>query len=224
MKHVHDDLPNGLRRYYNILTDGGGEWMRTHFIKFIETYGQKEVYDRCYEWCSGSAPIGFAMLDHGLTKHLTCHDNYDVAIDDCLSTAKFNNIENKVDAFLSNTVAGLPETQPWDLVVSNPPHCWYKNWEENDYLDRILLDQDKQTHLEFFKNILDRVTDDCDIFIAEQHDAEYFIPIAQDSGLKFIDMYRFDNSELHGAQEEERLDQEGNVLYLTWDLMHFRPQ
>ena len=230
VKQTQEKLPNGLIRYFHPDTDGGGEWMKTHFIKFIKAHGQKEIYDRCYEWCSGSAPIGFTLLDLGLIKHLTCHDSYDVAINDSLTTIKMNNIENKVDAFISSTVSDLPKTQPWDLVVSNPPHCWEipeidrQKWIDNPYHPRILLDQDKQTHQEFFDNILERITADCDIFVCEQQDSKDFIPIAEDAGLKFIDMYQYDNSELYGPKDENRLDSAGRPFYLTWDLMHFRPQ
>ncbi len=199
-----DFLPNGLERYYHPRTDGGGEWMRYPLAQQIRDCGKKDVYNNCYEWCSGSAPIGFYLLDQGLTENLCLVDKYDLAISDIGITVEQNDLSDKVFSYRSDTVRDIPNTQPWDLVVSNPPHSWvptpdmYSDDElKTEYLSRVLLDQDLQTHIEFFNNVGERLAPDAEMFIIEaepmfvqDHGYTY-----EDAGFELIGNYIFNHQE-----------------------------
>ena len=193
---LHECLKNGIHRTYHGSTMCGGDAMRDLLVKRIQEHG-RSTYKRGYEWCSGSGPLGYALLDEKIVKHITFSDLYQVGIDDCLATAKNNNITNSVDAFLSSTIAGIPKIDPLDLVVSNPPHCWQDISSLNDLQRRLLLDENMEAHREFFQNIKARLSKNAELFIIE-HDIskkDVYIDMAEIGGLTFIDWYDFDTKQ-----------------------------
>ena len=193
---LHERLKNGIHRTFHNSTMCGGDVMRDLLVKRIQEHG-RSTYKRGYEWCSGSGPLGYALLDEKIVEHVTFSDLYQVGIDDCLATAKNNNITNSVDAFLSSTIAGIPKIDPLDLVVSNPPHCWHDGGIINDQQSRFLLDKDMNAHKEFFKNIRARLSGNAELFIIE-HDTnikDVYISMAEAGGLTFIDWYDFDTKQ-----------------------------
>jgi len=224
-----EKLPNGLVRYYTQFTEGGGSWMKYPLIDLIKKYGQKQIYDHCYEWCSGSAPIGFSILDCNLSKKLTCNDMFDVAIDDCIDTAQKNNIEHKVNAYVTSAVKDIPVGELWDLVVSNPPHAYNRTKEidNNEYLCRILLDEDKQTHKEFYLNIRSRLTEDAELFIIEHDAGNFSIPdfkiMAAQGGLDLIDIYKFTLADAIKLGVKENAGYlKSSMMDTFWWVMHFK--
>ena len=192
-----ENLKNGLVRWYHGSTMCGGDIMRGLLVDRIQQYG-RSTYKRGYEWCSGSGPLGYTLLDEKIVEHVTFSDLYQVGIDDCLYTAQQNDITDSVDAFLSSTIAGLPKIEPLDLVVSNPPHC-FKDFDDtmNKTVKRILVDKDMNAHKEFFKNIKARLSENAELFIIE-HDIsikDVYISMAESGGLTFIDWYDFDTKQ-----------------------------
>lgn len=130
--------------------DGGGTWFGQEYVDIIKQRYPERVFERCYEWCSGPAFIGFGILDHGLCKGLCASDIYPEAIQAVEQTIKVNQLTN-VSAYATGTVAGLPEHEKFDLVVANPPH--FLACPGNDNYQRIAVDQDWAAHREFFENI-----------------------------------------------------------------------
>lgn len=201
-----ETLKKGLVRYYASHTEGGGMAMRDLLVERIKQHG-KQSYKRGYEWCSGSGPLGYELLDQKIVEHITFSDYYSKAITDCLLTAEKNNIEHSVSAFVTGVVSNIPQLDKWDLVVSNPPHVWdlpsaqrdvkkrHPKISEQDLRNicRVLVDEGMETHKEFFGSIRSRLTDDADLFIIE-HDhtiKDVFISMAEAGGLKFVDWYDF---------------------------------
>ena len=175
----------------------GGDHMRDLLVERIQHHRRRSTYRRGYEWCSGSGPLGYTLLDENIVEHITFSDLYQVGIDDCLATAQHNNITNSVDAFLSSTIAGIPQIDALDLVVSNPPHCWSQNPLELYSRTPFLLDKDMVAHKEFFKNIKARLSEKAELFIIE-HDAsieDVYISMAKQGGITFIDWYDFDTKQ-----------------------------
>jgi len=215
-----ETLKNGLVRYYKGHTECGGNFFRDILIERIEQYG-KPHYNRGFEWCAGSGPLGYALLDEKLVDHISFSDCYDKAIELCLLTAKNNNIETLVEAYISPKISQIPQTKLWDIVVSNPPHVWDKTGvlttkypsEENMFNQaRMLVDQDMETHKEFFSNIRSRLNEDADLFIIE-HDSgakQKYIDMAEAGGLKFIEWYDFSHPK------------RGNTF--PHKLLHFKPK
>lgn len=239
-------LSNGLGRYRLRITDsgfigeGGGSWMKYPLIDVIKRHGQKQIYNNCYEWCSGSAPIGFSILDLKIAKKLTCNDSSNIAIENCKITALKNNIEHKVNAFLTSSVSQIPDGELWDLVVGNPPHVFEKTPEiENDpCLHKILLDEDKQTHKEFYSNIRPRLTEDAEVFIIESENARNpmlpedddtyhnwdFKIMADEAGLELIDVHKFtiDDTVKLGAKKYVTAEFQSTMKNHKFWVMHFK--
>ena len=223
------ELDNGLVRRYHSATDGGGEWMRWYLAQQIREHGLKEKYNRCYEWCSGSSPMGFHILDQGLVDNLVLVDNFDLAIADCNQTIKFNKLEDKVVVHQCDRVQDIPQGEPWDLVIANPPHCWTKtsSIEENQFLARILLDENMETHKEFYNNIASRLSDDGELFIIEHmaHFATKYPDMISDVGLKYLGEHTF-NVVLDplppGLSDRKNLpEMAGRADNFQWSTLHF---
>lgn len=138
------------RVFYDSWMDGGGTWFGQEYIDIIkQRYPQQ--FERCYEWCSGPGYIGFSLLDHGVCQSLCVSDIYDLAINKAVAeTIKQNQLTN-VNAYHTGQVAGLPEHEKFDLVVSNPPH--FLECPGDDNYQRIAVDVNWTAHQEFFANI-----------------------------------------------------------------------
>jgi len=192
-----EKLKNTIVRTFHDSTMCGGDHMRDLLVERIQHHRRRSTYRRGYEWCSGSGPLGYTLLDENIVEHITFSDLYQVGIDDCLATAQHNNITNSVDAFLSSTIAGIPQIDALDLVVSNPPHCWSQNPLELYSRTPFLLDKDMVAHKEFFKNIKARLSEKAELFIIEHDDTikDVYISMGEQGGLTFIDWYDFDTKQ-----------------------------
>ena len=192
-----EKLKNTIVRTFHGSTMCGGDQMRDLLVERIQQHRRRSTYRRGYEWCSGSGPLGYTLLDENIVEHITFSDLYQVGIDDCLATAQHNNITNSVDAFLSSTIAGIPQIDALDLVVSNPPHCWSQDPLAPFFQDPYLLDQDMVAHKEFFKNIKARLSEKAELFIIEHDDniKDVYISMGEQGGLTFIDWYDFDTKQ-----------------------------
>ena len=142
--------PNHYRVQHDSWMDGGGTWFGQEYADIIARRYPGRVFERCYEWCSGPAFIGFNILDHGLCQSLCTSDIYAEAIERVKETAEINSIDN-VGAYATGTVAGLPDCEQFDLVVANPPH--FLTCPGDDNYQRIAVDQNWAAHQEFFANI-----------------------------------------------------------------------
>jgi hypothetical protein len=168
-------LTSGYTMKYSSHLDGGGAWMRHAFLDIIRTHG-KSQYNSGFEWCAGLGLIGFEILTNNLCRRMSFSDYYDKAIYHCLNYAKEIHMEEKVSGYVTPEIGKIPNTIKWDLVVSNPPHAfeYYEdiiaglqdgNEFQKSNTARILMDEDYQIHIEFFKNISSHLTPDADVFI-----------------------------------------------------------
>jgi methylase of polypeptide subunit release factors len=142
--------------------------------------------------------LGYEILGMGLAKHIVFTDYYPVAIENCLENASNNHLTSHVTGYISGTIEGIPNTEKWDLVVSNPPHVADKEYfistmpEESDYLEntcRLIVDQNFAIHREFFKNIKEKLTPDADVFLIEASNHDFFVEWADAGGLKLVKTY-----------------------------------
>lgn len=203
--NITTKLESGLILEYPPELDGGGLEERFDFLELIRQHG-KSKYNRTFEWCSGFGAIGFEILGFNLTDELYFSDCYDLAIYTCLQNSEKNNVGNKVFGIVSSKISTLPNFEPWDLVVANPPHVSnkeafikglmeYGNHREiSELVDldtalRLTLDEGFKIHKEFFQNIRPRLTDDADIFISESEVSEELISFAESNGLKLCGNY-----------------------------------
>ena len=197
-------LSSGLQWSYQEHLEGGGMLFRSSLLSAISKVG-KQKYQRGFEWCSGAGSLGFELLGFDIADHMTFVDYYDKAIEHCIKTSEINEITDKVSAIVSSMIYGINVDYKWDLVIGNPPHSWNLNESRNsmkesgkftsereiENLCRLLVDDNMETHKDFFSEIRSRLTDSADIFIIE-HDlskTEEFKDMADKGGLYFVDMY-----------------------------------
>ncbi len=82
--------PNQYRVQHDSWMDGGGTWFGQEYIDIVQQRYSGQTFERCYEWCSGPAFIGFGLLDHGLCRSLCVSDIYPDAIARVQETAKIH--------------------------------------------------------------------------------------------------------------------------------------
>ena len=139
-----------IRVQHDSWMDGGGTWFGQEYAELVRQRYPDRIFERCYEWCSGPAFIGFNILDHGLCKSLCVTDIYPDAIQAVEQTIRTNQL-TAVSAYATGTVAGLPEHEKFDLVVANPPH--FLQCPGDDNYQRIAVDSNWAAHQEFFDKI-----------------------------------------------------------------------
>jgi len=145
-------ITSGANKYrvkYDSWMDGGGTWFGQEYIKIVKQRYPKQ-FQRCYEWCSGPAYIGFGLLDHGICRGLCVSDIYEPAIQRVQETIAVNQLST-VTAYAIDSVSEMPDHEQFDLVVANPPH--FLECPGDDNYQRIAVDADWQAHQDFFRYI-----------------------------------------------------------------------
>jgi len=171
--------------------DGGGTWFGQEYINIIKQHYPDRVFERCYEWCSGPAFIGFGILANGLCKSLCVSDIYVDAIKRVEETAKLHSLSN-VSAYAIGTVDKLPNHEQFDLVVANPPH--FLSCPGDDNYQRIAVDQNWAVHQEFFENIGKHLLPGGVILLQENQAGSLnreldFKPFIDDAGLEITSVF-----------------------------------
>lgn len=169
--------------------DGGGRTFGQEYVPVVRSLFGK--VDRVYEFCSGPAFIGFTLLAEGLCNSLCLSDINPKAVAAVKDTIKRNGLEDRVQIYLSDSLRDVPETEQWDLVVSNPPHFEVETKEE--YEGNIRLnDPHWQIHLDFYDNVARYLKPGGSILMQENHqgsDEKTFLGMVAKGGLQFIDSF-----------------------------------
>ncbi|HEY3446258.1 MAG TPA: methyltransferase [Myxococcales bacterium] len=134
---------------YDANLDGGGMTFGQLYVDYIRRRVGKVGH--VFEYCSGPGFIGFSMLAHGLCDRLTLADINPAAVAACERTISENGLGDRARVFHSDGLDGIPESERWDLVVSNPPH-WRgtrKQWER----ELRLIDPDFIVHEKLYRNV-----------------------------------------------------------------------
>jgi methylase of polypeptide subunit release factors len=132
--------------------DGGGPRSWPHFVRMTQEHVGPVKH--AYEWCAGPGYIGFALLGAGLCETLTVADINPDAVAACRETVRKNGLEDRVNVYLSDNLAGIPSDEKWDLIVGDPPHfpTPLQRHIDNGFVLRS-VDQDWNIHREFFKAV-----------------------------------------------------------------------
>lgn len=181
----------GLTVYHDSWMEGGGTWFGQEYIDIVKTRYANCNFDKCYEWCSGPGFIGFGLLDHNLCQRLCVSDIYESAINKAVK-ATARQVPELVTAYHTGTLATIPNTEQFDLVVANPPHFLECPGDEN--YQRIAVDQNWSAHQDFFQHIAKHLTPNGIIILQEnqagslnrEKDFEQYIGI---NGLQITDVF-----------------------------------
>lgn len=165
---------------------GGGEKYGQDYLRFLPHHVGK--VDRLFEWCAGPGFIGFSLLAHGLCDTLCLADVNEAAVEACRDTVRRNQLEDRVDVYISDGLQDIPESEAWDLVVGNPPH-----WRTDEALPwgpaLIYNDPGWVLHRDFYSNVARFLSPDSNVIIQENRDrssTEDFAPMIESGGLGVV--------------------------------------
>lgn len=178
-------------RYHNVDVawkeelHGGGLKSGRQFISVVkELFGK---VDRMHEICAGPGFIGFSLFAEGLCNSLSLSDINPKAIEAQAETIRRNGLEDKVSSYLSVGLDSIPESEKWDLVVSNPPHFGEPAGE-----GIISDDPEWRFHEAFFKNVHRFLKPHGSILIQENYmacDDSTFLNFIEEGGLEIVGSY-----------------------------------
>jgi 16S rRNA G966 N2-methylase RsmD len=182
---------NGLKVAWLPELDGGGSETYKEFLVIIKkTVGK---VDRICEFCAGPSFIGFSLLAEGLCNSLCLIDINPEAVKAMQETIKLNNLQDKVTVYLSDGLNNVPESEKWDLVVSNPPH--FKAQTQEEYEKNIILkDPNWSIHKNFFRDVNKFMKPHSTIIMQECYmgvEEKDFLPFLKDGNLHLIDTFMF---------------------------------
>lgn len=130
--------------------DGGGSSFGRSFVPVTRHLFGKT--GRVFEFCAGPGFIGFYLLAEGLCDSVCFSDINPKAVEMLEHTIKLNGLESRASVYLSDGLSDIPDSEKWDLVVSNPPHFFSESHE--DHLNDLRrVDSQWHVHSEFYTNI-----------------------------------------------------------------------
>lgn len=182
---------NNIEVAYKPELHGGGLRFGQQFIPVVrEKFGH---VGHVFEFCSGPGFIGFSLLANKLCDKLTLADVNPEAINVCNETVKKNDLESVVSVYLSDCLDDIPETEKWDLVVSNPPHTFCLS--EDEYKKNIILyDPNFRIHRKFYQDIRKFLKPTGSILFQEHTESTSvsdFKEMIEKNGLKIVDVFNF---------------------------------
>ncbi len=171
-----------VRVHFKEHLDGGGTSFGQNIISFLASR-QMPRQQRVFEWCAGPGFIGFSLLAHGLAETLCLADVNPEAVEACQRTITENGLAERVSAYHSDNLKDIPDTEKWDLVVSNPPHF------DDRFGDLRGQDDDWHLHRDFFTAV-GRFLKPGGVIVLQENNrgstAEMFRPMIEASGLKIV--------------------------------------
>jgi SAM-dependent methyltransferase len=196
IKRFRTGGPRNLVVYYTQEMEGGGTWFGQEYVPIIQQRYPGRVFERAYEWCSGPGFIGYALLDHGICRHICFSDIYDPAVEIARWTSRLpiNACADQVTAYLFRDLALMPAHEQFDLVVANPPHNPSGDAETLSRRDNTRIEQDPAWagHQNFFCNIKQHLKPGGIILLQENavgSTAEMFRPWIESAGLRITDVF-----------------------------------
>jgi methylase of polypeptide subunit release factors len=165
---------------------GGGERYGQDYLRFLPHQAGKVT--RLFEWCAGPGFIGFSLLAHGLCETLCLADVNEAAVEACRDTVRRNQLEDRVDVYISDGLKDIPKSEAWDLVVGNPPH----SGTDEELLwgpELIYQDPEWKLHRDFYANVGQFLSPESNVIIQENKDCSSigdFAPMIEEGGLRVV--------------------------------------
>lgn len=175
--------------HYEPFLDGDGRMFYPEFLRIIkEKVGR---VNNIFEFCAGTAFIGFSLLEDKMCKKLILADIEKTAIECCKKTIEENHLEDKTLVYQSDLFKQIP-AQTWDLVVGNPPHF---SEPQTNLPQKTIINVDKNwdIHRSFYTNINKYLKPNGSILLVENgrgSSPELFYDMINESGLKVADVLK----------------------------------
>ena len=178
-----------IKMHYEPNLDGGGRECYPEFLRIIKEKIGK--VNGAFEFCAGTAFIGFSLLADEMCKKLILADIEKESVECCKKTIKENNLENKVSAYQSDCLKQIPN-QKWDLVVGNPPH--FSEPQVNLQQTTIInVDKNWDIHRSFYTDVSKYLKPNGSILLVENgrgSSPEVFYDMIKKNGLKVADVLK----------------------------------
>lgn len=175
--------------YYEPHLDGDGRMFYPEFLRIIQEYVGK--VDSAYEFCAGTAFIGFSLLEDEMCKELVLSDIEKESIECCKQTISENKLEDRVLVYHSDCLKQIPD-QKWGLVVGNPPH--FSERQANLPQKTIInVDTNWDIHRSFYRDVGRFLKPDGSVFLVENgrgSSPEIFFDMIKENGLKVADVLK----------------------------------
>lgn len=186
---------NDFSLFYKSNHDGGGTSFGQDFVQLLRLKYDSKKFNNCLDWCSGPGFIGLSLLINDFCSNVSLMDSNNEVFDLTKKSLKGTKYKDCVKTFNLSTVAELPATEIFDLIVSNPPHFSQKIFNQTKIVkqtEKIFLDLDWKIHNEFFNNVKSHLSDDGIILLQESQwgcDVDTFDPILNNNDLKIKNYY-----------------------------------
>jgi hypothetical protein len=151
-KMVHR-LKSNIRCIYDPSFDNGNYTISDLLAEHVKV-DKVLVCNRVLDYCPGFGSVGFDMLGLGVTNNVVFVDTDENPVLNCLETAKQNSVLFYTTGYSIDTIADLPDTEKYDIIVAN-----MGGFEKN-----------KEKYLDFFSNIYNYMTLYADIYLIEDED------------------------------------------------------
>jgi spermidine synthase len=176
-----------IRVSYDANLDGGGMTFGQLYVDYLTNRLGKVGH--AFEYCAGPGFIGFSLLAHGVCDRLTLADINPDAVAACQRTIENNGLQDRVRVYLSDGLDDIPQSERWDLVVSNPPHwCGTEPWQK----DLRLVDPDFIVHKKLYRDVAKHLTPGGKVIIQENGLATRstdFDDMIREHGLNVVEVY-----------------------------------
>jgi methylase of polypeptide subunit release factors len=149
--------------------DGYGNYLKQPFVDAVRHLDRK--FASAFEWCSGIGVIGMELLRQNLCERLCLADINPRAIEIAREIAARDELQDRIDFFVSDNMVAVPNTFRFDLVVSNPPN--YFNVQKENPWGALLFndlrpnDRGWQIHRRFYSTIRPYLLPDAVLLIQE---------------------------------------------------------
>ncbi len=157
---------NKIKVFFDPKLDGGGRGFGQDYIPFLKKSFPAGIDTVCEFGC-GPGFIGFSILAHGICKNLVLIDINPEAVKVCEKTIAENKLAN-ARVYLSDGLSKIPESEKWDLVVSNPPH--FDGTQEQRKNDIRTFDPGWVIHKQFYKDVGKHLTENGLVIFQENTD------------------------------------------------------
>lgn len=172
--------------------DGGGSSFGRSFVPVTRHLFGKT--GRAFEFCAGPGFIGFYLIAEGLCDSLCLSDINPEAVALMEHTVEINGLGSRVSVYLSDGLKAIPESEKWDLVVSNPPHFFSESHE--DHLNDLRrVDSQWHVHEEFYANVGRHLNRGASILFQENYmgsSEDTFAEMLRKNGLVLVDSLMID--------------------------------
>lgn len=178
-------LSSGIDLIYFENCSAGAERYSDQVLDALSDMTDHRQYKRAHEYWCGHAAYAFDILGRSIAKTIAVTDCFFPAVVSCEFTSALNGLDDKVTVYQADSVGQLPDYEMFDLVIGAPPWLGKDDGADtNDDARRICIDDQFQSHQDFFTNSMPRLEPGGDLILLHIYDPRTLCDIPQDLRFK----------------------------------------